>query len=273
MICPICGKAQLTERPHRHPAAMTPQADALAAALPCAYCDSPNGLKWHRPACSALTRPAASGLREALEGALARRGHHPFADGSCEHRWRNRITRRVKHCAFVEGWVARAALAAAPAPALLDEHEPHSGNHDGYACGFSGPHCWACGEPWPCRTIRGSDEIAKNIEEFLERQSQTRRAAPAPAPTGCCRLLENLSCCAGQQHLGSCDGSCEASCCTSPDGWIEGDPLAAPAPALDVERLSRAIVSIWPGWRYGIDGDAKLIAAEYERVGAGGEGT
>ena len=45
-----------------------------------------------------------------------------------------------------------AARAAAP-PA--SKHEPHYGNHDGYACGFSGPHCWECHEPWPCRTERG----------------------------------------------------------------------------------------------------------------------
>ena len=35
------------------------------------------------------------------------------------------------------------------------EHAPHRGNHEGYACGFSGPHCWACNEPWPCRAERG----------------------------------------------------------------------------------------------------------------------
>jgi hypothetical protein len=38
---------------------------------------------------------------------------------------------------------------------LSGEHAPHRGNHDGYACGFSGPHCWECGEPWPCRSERG----------------------------------------------------------------------------------------------------------------------
>ena len=35
------------------------------------------------------------------------------------------------------------------------EHEPHRGAHTDYACGFSGPHCWECGEPWPCRASRG----------------------------------------------------------------------------------------------------------------------
>ena len=45
-----------------------------------------------------------------------------------------------------------AARAAAPS---VEAHEPHHGNHDGYACGFSGPHCWECHEPWPCRTERG----------------------------------------------------------------------------------------------------------------------
>lgn len=43
----------------------------------------------------------------------------------------------------------RAALAEEPA-----EHQAHHGNHVGYACGLSGPHCWACNEPWPCRTAR-----------------------------------------------------------------------------------------------------------------------
>ena len=38
------------------------------------------------------------------------------------------------------------------------EHTPHHGNHKGYACGFSGPHCWACGEPWPCRSAQPRQE-------------------------------------------------------------------------------------------------------------------
>lgn len=41
------------------------------------------------------------------------------------------------------------------ADALTGEHSPHRGNHIDYACGFSGPHCWECHEPWPCRTERG----------------------------------------------------------------------------------------------------------------------
>lgn len=36
-------------------------------------------------------------------------------------------------------------------------HAPHRGKHEGYACGFSGPHCWECHEPWPCRAERGVD--------------------------------------------------------------------------------------------------------------------
>ena len=42
-----------------------------------------------------------------------------------------------------------------PVAALAAAHEPHHGNHAGYACGFSAEHCWACGEPWPCRVSRG----------------------------------------------------------------------------------------------------------------------
>jgi hypothetical protein len=34
-------------------------------------------------------------------------------------------------------------------------HVAHRGNHDGYDCGLSGPHCWGCNEPWPCRAERG----------------------------------------------------------------------------------------------------------------------
>src|SRR6185369_8982603 len=56
--------------------------------------------------------------------------------------------------------VVAAALATPPtrvalADQLSGEHAPHRGNHEGYACGFSGPHCWVCHEPWPCRTERG----------------------------------------------------------------------------------------------------------------------
>jgi hypothetical protein len=36
----------------------------------------------------------------------------------------------------------------------VDGHEPHRGNHVGYSCGLSGPHCWGCNEPWPCRASR-----------------------------------------------------------------------------------------------------------------------
>lgn len=35
------------------------------------------------------------------------------------------------------------------------DHAPHLGNHVGYACGFTFPHCWECAEPWPCRASRG----------------------------------------------------------------------------------------------------------------------
>jgi hypothetical protein len=55
---------------------------------------------------------------------------------------------------------ARAALEAHGEPQRAetvyadDEHVAHRGNHDGYACGFSGPHCWSCNEPWPCRASR-----------------------------------------------------------------------------------------------------------------------
>lgn len=35
------------------------------------------------------------------------------------------------------------------------EHEVHWGDHNDYACELSGPHCWACNEPWPCRASRG----------------------------------------------------------------------------------------------------------------------
>lgn len=43
-------------------------------------------------------------------------------------------------------------------------HEPHWGEHNDYACRFSGPHCWECGEPWPCRTSRGISEAAARDE-------------------------------------------------------------------------------------------------------------
>jgi hypothetical protein len=58
-------------------------------------------------------------------------------------------------------WIARRSepraegLREAWADQLSGEHEPHRGNHDGYACGFSAAHCWHCGEPWPCRAERG----------------------------------------------------------------------------------------------------------------------
>lgn len=42
---------------------------------------------------------------------------------------------------------------------LSGEHAPHRGNHEGYACGFSGPHCWECFEPWPCRAERGVADV------------------------------------------------------------------------------------------------------------------
>ena len=41
-----------------------------------------------------------------------------------------------------------------PPPGPRTAHEAHVGNHRGYACGFSGPHCWECSEPWPCRVSR-----------------------------------------------------------------------------------------------------------------------
>lgn len=40
------------------------------------------------------------------------------------------------------------------------EHEQHAGRHTDYACGFSGPHCWKCNEPWPCRSSRGIEAEA-----------------------------------------------------------------------------------------------------------------
>lgn len=36
---------------------------------------------------------------------------------------------------------------------MVITHEPHHGDHKGYACGRSGPHCWGCNEPWPCRAV------------------------------------------------------------------------------------------------------------------------
>lgn len=41
------------------------------------------------------------------------------------------------------------------------EHEAHWGDHNEYACRLSGPHCWACNEPWPCRTSRGIEAEAR----------------------------------------------------------------------------------------------------------------
>jgi hypothetical protein len=41
------------------------------------------------------------------------------------------------------------------------EHEAHLGDHKGYACGFSGPHCWACNEPWPCRAALQAERPTK----------------------------------------------------------------------------------------------------------------
>lgn len=39
---------------------------------------------------------------------------------------------------------------------LSGKHVVHRGNHENYACGFSGPHCWKCHEPWPCRVVAGA---------------------------------------------------------------------------------------------------------------------
>lgn len=68
------------------------------------------------------------------------------------------MARAIEKLTPVEGaavWRWGAEQRSAPPDAA---HEPHHGNHEGYACGLSGPHCWACNEPWPCRASRAKEE-------------------------------------------------------------------------------------------------------------------
>jgi hypothetical protein len=55
-------------------------------------------------------------------------------------------------------------------------HGSHLGNHEDYACGFSGPHCWECGEPWPCRSSRSLPVAAPALD--VERLARALVASP-----------------------------------------------------------------------------------------------
>jgi hypothetical protein len=58
-------------------------------------------------------------------------------------------------CGLLEGHAGQHDAWSGPWAEKRTLHEQHYGDHIGYACGFSGSHCWACGEPWPCRFSRG----------------------------------------------------------------------------------------------------------------------
>jgi hypothetical protein len=137
------------------------------------------GRKSHVPYCSGPGPHRAHAQKIAAEYARL----FPAQPTPTEHRPIKRIRARQAEerclvddefwpCSFVQKQLPQPAGAAAMTHRLIDgycpicnggclvgfgnptmEHEAHLGDHNGYACGFSGPHCWACNEPWPCRSF------------------------------------------------------------------------------------------------------------------------
>ena len=73
-------------------------------------------------------------------------------------------------------------LPASAAPTTEAGHEAHWGDHNDYACQLSGPHCWTCNEPWPCRASRGIETQARadTLDQFRQAIEAIRDTSSDP---------------------------------------------------------------------------------------------